>query len=317
MDDRNRLLTQAYREYNENLSFMVQTLSNVIRIHSETQTTYNNNMRSLFALLHSTSLNMDNNHNAIIDNIRSSYPLMSPIRTTVTRNTEPVFNNNNRSRWTRTQARGRYVPNTMIAPVSPNRLRLSREFLNEGNAQHFDSLTEMMNNLSISFQNVNISPSLREIQTATRCYNYTIAELEDDPDLRCPITHEEFEVNEEVCVIRHCNHKFKKEPLYQWFNSNVRCPVCRFDIREHIERNSPENTLEETFINDVSLNPIDASMNVIETDISFDILREALRGAVREFEPGNIVSVELPIPINRTNSGTLSDFFRDLSNNVI
>ena len=324
MDNRNRLLNEAYREYNDRLSFMLHTLSDIIRTQQETQTANNNSLRSIFALLHSTILNMDTNHNAIINNIRESYPLITPIRstaTTIPRSSEPVFNNNNRALFrTRNSptTRGRFIPGTMLTPLSPNRLRLSRDFLGDGgNNQQMDTLSDMINSFQINIQNlqnVHISPSLRQIQTATRCYNYTMDELEDDPELRCPITHEEFEINEEVCIIKHCNHKFKKEPLYQWFNSNVRCPICRFDIRDYVEREIPE---EEN--NDISFN--DLSMNSINTDEvefqGFDTLRDALRDAVREMDPGNIVSLELPIPINRTNSGTLSDFFRDLSNNVI
>ena len=119
------------------------------------------------------------------------------------------------------------------------------------------------------------------------------------------ITREEFNVGEEICMIRHCNHKFKKEPLYQWFNSNEKCPVCRFDIRDYVEDDNI----------DVSL---DLSSNIDISGItSVDALSDALRDAITRVDPDNIVSLELPIPINRTNSGTLSDFFRDLSNNVI
>lgn len=317
-NNRNRLLNQAYREYNDSLLFLMQSISNIISTHSDTQNTYNNNIRSLITLLQSTSLNMENNHNSLLDNIRAEYPFVSPLRQrqtqTISRNTEPVFNNNNNTPLftPRIPTRRRYNQNTplLTTPVSPTRLRLSREFLNDNNVNQFDTLTDMMNTMQIHFQSsVPVYPTLRQIQIATRCYNYTSEELEEEPDIRCPITREEFNVGEEICMIRHCRHKFKKEPLYQWFNSNVRCPVCRFDIREHLERDNEEDEVYSEI--DISSN-VDVSMN-----ISTVILTEALRDAIREVEPNNVVSLELPIPINRTNSGTLSDFFRDLSNNVI
>lgn len=308
MDNRNRLLNEAYRDYNDSLLFVLTSVSNIMRSQTEVQNTYNTNMRSLISLLHTTAVNIEQNHSSLVDQIRSTYPLVSPVRSTISRSTDPVFNNNNRQIFTpRNGTRRRIIPTSPypITPVSPTRLRLSREFLNEGNngtLNQYDSITEMMNSLAIGFQSsVPIYPTLRQIQISTRCYNYTREELDEEPDLRCPITREEFNEGEEICVIKHCNHKFKKEPLYQWFNSNVRCPVCRFDIRDHTDSD------DEIDINtDISMNPADV-----------DALSDALREAITRVDPNNIVSLELPIPINRTNSGTLSDFFRDLSNNVI
>ena len=46
MDERNRSLNDAYRDYNDSLSFMLQSLSNIMRTHSDTQMAYNNNIRS-------------------------------------------------------------------------------------------------------------------------------------------------------------------------------------------------------------------------------------------------------------------------------
>lgn len=311
MDTRTRLLNEAYREYSDSLIFLMQTVSNTIRTHTETQNTYSNNIRALISLLQSSALNMENNHNSLIDHIRSSYPLASPIRTTVSRSTEPVFNSARPVFTPRIPTRRRFNQNTplLTTPVSPTRLRLSREFLTDSNdaqINQFDTLSDLMNNMQIHFQSsVPVYPTLRQIQRSTRCYNYTQEESEEEPDIRCPITREEFNVGEEICVIRHCNHKFKKEPLYQWFNSNVRCPVCRFDIRDYVEDDNI----------DVSL---DLSSNIDLSGItSVDALSDALRDAITRVDPNNIVSLELPIPINRTNSGTLSDFFRDLSNNVI
>jgi len=314
MDTRNRLLNEAYREYNDSLMFLMQTVSNITRSHTETQNAYNTNTRALIALLNTAALNMENNHNALIEQIRSSYPSVSPIRTTISRSTEPVFNSSRPVFTPRIPTRRRYNQNTplLTTPLSPTRLRLSREFLNDANdatLSQFDTLSDLMNNMHIQFQSsVAVYPTLRQIQQSTRCYNYTQEESDEEPDIRCPITREEFNVGEEICVIRHCNHKFKKEPLYQWFNSNVRCPVCRFDIRDYVDDDNND-------LVDISL---DLSSNIDLSGItSVDALSDALRDAITRVDPNNIVSLELPIPINRTNSGTLSDFFRDLSNNVI
>jgi hypothetical protein len=54
-----------------------------------------------------------------------------------------------------------------------------------------------------------------------------------DPNVRCPISLEEFGRNDHILRIRHCKHIFKEESLLNWFRRNVRCPVCRYDIRDY------------------------------------------------------------------------------------
>jgi len=54
-----------------------------------------------------------------------------------------------------------------------------------------------------------------------------------DPNVRCPISLEEFGRNDNILRIRHCKHIFKEESLLNWFRRNVRCPVCRYDIRDY------------------------------------------------------------------------------------
>ena len=63
--------------------------------------------------------------------------------------------------------------------------------------------------------------------TQTVIYNESMGEE------RCPITLDNFIVGETICQIRHCNHIFKTDALMNWFNRNVRCPVCRHDLRNY------------------------------------------------------------------------------------
>lgn len=51
---------------------------------------------------------------------------------------------------------------------------------------------------------------------------------------RCPICLEVFQPDSEVTQINHCRHVFNRTELATWFETNVRCPVCRFDIRDHV-----------------------------------------------------------------------------------
>ena len=50
-----------------------------------------------------------------------------------------------------------------------------------------------------------------------------------------------FNDNDTVTVIRFCGHIFNTEQLNTWFQSNCRCPVCRYDIRNYNSNNSNVN----------------------------------------------------------------------------
>jgi hypothetical protein len=72
-----------------------------------------------------------------------------------------------------------------------------------------------------------------EIQNATRPLVYS---LSGEPffDIRCPITLEDFREGDELCQIIGCGHVFKSSSLRGWFGRNTRCPVCRYNIMEHL-----------------------------------------------------------------------------------
>lgn len=66
-------------------------------------------------------------------------------------------------------------------------------------------------------------------------------------EVRCPITLDNFTVGERICQIRYCGHIFKREPLMNWFQRNVRCPVCRYDLRNYENpAESPEQLPQPT-----------------------------------------------------------------------
>ena len=89
--------------------------------------------------------------------------------------------------------------------------------------------TNTNTNTNTDLQDVIIRPTLEQIEDATESVIY-------DPSfsqVQCPISLEAFDVDEEICRIIHCGHLFKKTSLMSWFERNVRCPVCRYDIREY------------------------------------------------------------------------------------
>ena len=84
---------------------------------------------------------------------------------------------------------------------------------------------------SLSLTPVIVRPAQSQIRRATT--NLLFREINNPANLICPITQQPFESSDNVTIINQCRHIFSRNELAEWFGSNVRCPVCRFDIREH------------------------------------------------------------------------------------
>ena len=118
------------------------------------------------------------------------------------------------------------------------------------------------------FQNVIVSPTAEQLEYATETILY-----DSNMDLinhSCPITLEEFQENERLIRIIHCGHTFSESGIRNWFRTHVRCPVCRFDIRDsslnRIENNNNENQEEETNNNENQEEETNNNINIEEDE---------------------------------------------------
>jgi len=73
-----------------------------------------------------------------------------------------------------------------------------------------------------------------QITNGTRTIRYN----DELGERRCPISLDDFTLNEEICQIRGCRHIFKTDHLMRWFESHIECPVCRYDLRQYREPNN-------------------------------------------------------------------------------
>ena len=79
-------------------------------------------------------------------------------------------------------------------------------------------------------ENVIIRPSSEEMNRATTQLRFSEIENNNLYE-RCPISQETFTPDTIVTRINHCGHYFSTFSLNRWFEMNVRCPMCRHDIR--------------------------------------------------------------------------------------
>jgi hypothetical protein len=142
------------------------------------------------------------------------------------------------------------------------------------NAASRDAARNAASNLADLYQRffdpVIIYPTASQIETATRRVLYR--DIATPINNSCPISMDTFNDNETVTIIRHCGHIFNIDELATWFQSNCRCPVCRYDIRNFNRNlsslsNEERNNTSNDLIHDVSgniLSPEDASGNSLQ-----------------------------------------------------
>ena len=73
-------------------------------------------------------------------------------------------------------------------------------------------------------------PTLAEIEISTLSCKYLDVSTNQ---IICPITRTNFENNDDILKIIHCNHIFKKESLLTWFQTKQTCPICRYNITQN------------------------------------------------------------------------------------
>lgn len=89
--------------------------------------------------------------------------------------------------------------------------------------------------LASNMENVVVRPSQEQIRNATRSIIYSSNNTRIMNNT-CPITLEPFEEQQMLTQIIYCGHVFSQDGINRWFEGNVRCPICRYDIRNYNAR---------------------------------------------------------------------------------
>ena len=73
--------------------------------------------------------------------------------------------------------------------------------------------------------------------TSTRIFR----DITSPMNTSCPVTQIDFNPDDEVTEILHCRHLFTPSALTTWFQTNVCCPLCRYDIRNYSNNSQPQD----------------------------------------------------------------------------
>ena len=195
------------------------------------------------------------------------------------------------------------------------------------NTTHTSS-TGLSNLLTSFFNNIEVVPTQQQINNATR--NLVFRDIVNPTNDVCPISLERFQPTDHVTQIRWCGHIFRRRDLLSWFNHNVRCPVCRYDIRNYTENQSirTNQSAPTTDIsgNNISADPIvedvESSDSEIDTETSNTNTNSTnnttsnLSSALAEYAINSIFSEIMPLRPLNLNPGQSQTYY-DSSNNVI
>jgi len=123
----------------------------------------------------------------------------------------------------------RVNPNT-ARPVTSNNITDNGARINQlSNNDFFNQFFNMFNTDLNNLTPVTVRPTSTQIVNATEIISIN----ENMVNAICPILQTTFQDGDRISRIKQCGHCFIEEGLMVWFNQNVRCPVCRYDIRDY------------------------------------------------------------------------------------
>jgi hypothetical protein len=243
-------------------------------------------------------------------------------------NHERTLHGQNHNNQNRIYLNGRYYTIDYIRPNE--RAQQNRSGLNNIFTSIFSN--EVLRNF---YDPVIVRPTPQEIQSATM--NTTFESISNPINNSCPISLERFESNANVTQITHCGHIFNPTDLSVWFQANVRCPVCRYDIRrynrrnrsatppqtsnvqetnqEHSQESSQENIIDE-ISNDQQATPLLNNSNISNIqynengDITFDISGNPLINFATQ-------ALTDLLRNNNTRNQTISNILDPSNNNIL
>ena len=255
------ILNTMYNDNHRQINTLTDTLNNL--------TNTNNQIRNLLVQILNTNHHHHNNNN----------------------------NNNNSNRrnrrggaWDRQNLSNYYFyrQDSIDIPVTGIEGRVTGNYINGTNQNN------IINQLLQSFlQPIHVYPTQSQIEAATRRVRY--CDIARPVNTQCPISMDDFNDNDTVTVIRHCGHIFHSNNINNWFRTNCRCPVCRYDIREY---NS--NVSEQFFSGDSrdpSNNPIERTNSTervtqnIENNYLNSQLNNAINNTTVRDPSGNIINL--------------------------
>jgi hypothetical protein len=105
--------------------------------------------------------------------------------------------------------------------------------INQERSNIYEELFSSLRGLTsrINLDPVIVQPTVLQIQNATEL---KMADDTEEAEI-CSICQDRYTEGQAIRKIKHCDHSFHKSCIDEWFERNVHCPICRYDIRDYTE----------------------------------------------------------------------------------
>lgn len=97
------------------------------------------------------------------------------------------------------------------------------------------------------FEPIRVGCDLNVLRQTTSIQPYDPLFNQENIDRLCSICQSGYNTQQIIRKINHCGHFYHINCLDQWFENNVKCPECQYDIRESIPRTNNNNTNESIY----------------------------------------------------------------------
>jgi hypothetical protein len=104
--------------------------------------------------------------------------------------------------------------------------------------------------LTTFLNSVPVRPTQEQIDNSSRLIVFD--SIQAPNSTTCAISLEPFASGDTVRQLHHCGHIFFPDQFNQWFRNNVRCPVCRHDIRSFTPVDISNNELSDNLLSTIA-----------------------------------------------------------------
>ena len=139
------------------------------------------------------------------------------------------------------------------------------------NQENSSVINNEFNNIELTDESYyyNLSNSNIENVFNNNTTNMLYSEITNPLNSSCSITQEDFDPNDNVCIINNCGHIFYTNALHNWYKRHYSCPNCRYNFLENtnfIRYTTRDNTsrmllTQEQFRNFLANNIVNSFFN--------------------------------------------------------
>lgn len=141
------------------------------------------------------------------------------------------------------------------------------------------------------FEPIRVGCNLNTLRQATSTQVYDSLFNLDNERL-CSICQSNYMNHQIIRKINHCGHFYHLNCLDEWFENNVKCPECQYDLRESIPRNDNEPNIYTFLLNNSIPNATSTPIPNTQTTQALDRLLQNIIGNYDDTD----VSVEYYVP---------------------